>query len=434
MAGEFLSNPFVQSIGSAMGLDPLMGAAASGAAASPAPPAPPQAPPMPPMVKPPTRAVETPREFRQHAATANSRGGRGLQPGAPSMAMNLPGTMSPDVLMHPEVQKLLGQYGVSPDQIQDTVDHASPNLFMTNEGFNQRHPVLSRAVEGALGGLAFTHGGNTVGESLSNVAKGMLDRKAARADKYNNQLMMPFQQAQQVAAMQGISVDQAYKKSQADRDEAMVKHYVDMDNVKDKLADIQRQHQEDLANFHNGTQNLMLQGHIQNANFNEDDQAAYQKMIDDAGGDWQKVDSAKLANLISGAMTRKTQDEQLNKQKVAKIGASGRVAAASVASGAKPNSTAATDYRSEFGSAKRDLTQFDKDLSSGMGRDDDGSFITGKSPKAIAKRARLQKRIDDAQEGMRTSEKLSVPGSGFVQPKSNQPKTKTYNVNTGKFD
>ena len=145
-------------------------------------------------------------------AVAQTASTRGFSPGA---VPNMPGIMSPDVLMHPAVQQLLGQYGVTPEQLQGTVQSASPDLFITNPAAHANHPVLSGMVERALEGLAFTHGSRTVGEGLSNVAQGMLEAQQARAEKYNNQLMMPFAQASQVAQLQNIQTHQQFEDASA---------------------------------------------------------------------------------------------------------------------------------------------------------------------------------------------------------------------------
>lgn len=429
MAGEFLTNPLVQALGDHLGMSAVMGM--GDPSPQPSPPAAPSTPPAQPQMTPPrAKAVETPREFRQHAPIARGNTGRGLPPGQ-NAGMNLPGVMSPDVLMHPDVQKLLGQYGVSPEQLQSTVDSASPNLFMTNQGFNQNHPKLSGAIEGALGGLAFTHGSNTIGEGLSNVAQGMLNAKAARADKYNNQLMMPFEQAQQVANLKGISVDQQYKQAQSKRDEALVDHYTHMDDIHDFVAQGNAEHQKQIEGLQRQTHNLRLIDSVSKANFDTDDQAAYADIVKAGGGDPLDADPTAVANLLSNSQAKKTAADQAAKLKVAHVAATGRIAAAGAGAGAKPNAAAATDYRAEYGFANREMTQFNKDLASGMGKDDDGSFITGKSPKASAKRARIQARIDAAQRGMRQAETINTPGSGMtITP---QPKIKTYDANTGKI-
>ena len=250
---SFLDNPLVGAIGQAMVKANPNGAIASIASALPkdfAPEMQATAPPAPlksEVSKPPVadNRVESTREsmaVRQHYPTAQAKG-----PAAPKgmpVGMNMPGVMSPEVLQHPAVQQLLSQYGVSPEQANDAAQSASPNLFITNPAAYQKHPVLAGMIERGLEGAAFTKGSHTIGEGISNIAQGVLDSNAARAEKYNNQLMMPFAQAQQVAGLKSISDEQAFKVAQAKHYQDLEDHYQDMDKTnaayKEALAGIGR--------------------------------------------------------------------------------------------------------------------------------------------------------------------------------------------------
>lgn len=435
MAGEFLNNPFVQSIGNAMGLAPLMGGDGSdgmgGGSTNPTPPPPQVAP-----AKVDKFNVQgnTPREFRQHAPEAKA--GRDLRPGGGGAGMNLPGVMSPDVLMHPMVQQLLGQYGISPEQLQNTVIGADPNLFMTNQGFNARHPLLSRGIEGALEGAAFTQGSHTVGEGISNVAQGLLNSRAARADKYNNSLMMPFAQAQQVAGLQNQQTEENFKKAQIQHYQDLEDHYNSMDDTKATLAKVQSDRTNDLATFHKHEANLHFQNMMSKIPLNEDEGNQYQKLIDDAGGDEMEVDPGKFNALLSGAKQRQIDDAQRNARAVAAIGGNSRVSAANVSAGNKIDTQSLQAAKVQYAADNKALLDYKKELETyGSSTDSSGNLVSGGTPEAQARETELRNSIAKSRTLIESFNKpagKTAPGAGMTIPPKKSGKT--YNPVTGKIE
>jgi hypothetical protein len=439
MPDTFLDNPFVQSIGNAMGLAPLMGSSnadagfgGSGDGQMP-PPAPPPKPAVAPMkVMKPGSQGTTPREFRQHAPEAKSSRGLGLGGGQPPMGMNLPGVMSPEVLMHPAVQELLGKYGITSDQLQNTADNASPNLFMTSPGFNQRHPMLSRGIEGALEGAAFTRGSQTWGEGISNVAQGLLAGHQAQADKYNNQLMMPFAQANQVAQLQNVANEQKFREAQANRDEALSAHYGNMDNtaaelaqIKQQLADTQAERVKDLQAVHKRESNWHMQTLLQRTPLNDDESQKLQKLIPE-GGSIDDVEPADLSDLIAQAGSRKLKEDRANKLGVAAIGAAPRSAATAADTDYKDRSLELKGAQDEFTTAQKSLENFRRGLSTNMMADYNGRTVAAGSQPAKDAEAALVKAMSDAQAKIDTATvRRTQPGAGMTIPKSGtktQPK------------
>ena len=116
MAGEFVNNPLVTSIGAHLGLSGLLGndTEAATQAAVPAQITPPKS----------GATMATMRNERlqenlsRPKAVARAASTRGSQPGA---APNMPGMMDSSTLMNPAVQAILSQYGQSPESIQRTV-------------------------------------------------------------------------------------------------------------------------------------------------------------------------------------------------------------------------------------------------------------------------------------------------------------------------
>jgi hypothetical protein len=357
MAGEFLSNPLVGAIGSALGLDPLMaGAGGSNSSINTAPPIP--APVK--VTSPKTTSTSTLRDERLQQSLSrdkgnrntNSTSGRGSQPGR----FGLPGMMSPEILNHPAVQQLLSQYGINHDQIQSTIQNANPNLFITDQAAYQKHPVLAGMTERALEGLAFTKGSNTWGEGLSNVAQGMLSANGARVEKYNNQLMAPFNQASQVAGLQNVAIELKLKEAQTRYDKSHSEYMDTMGDLRPQMLALQQQreadthsHQQQMENLQKQNHNLMLMGKIQSTPFNKVEQSRYTQLVMNAGGDPLNVEPTDLQELLNTAAQRKIDEAHANQVHVANIGAGSRVAAASIGA----NGRGTVSDRSDLGESQR---------------------------------------------------------------------------------
>lgn len=226
----FASNPIVKAIGDQLGLGPLF--ANAGAT---------------PQVKPgasrpsvaesrflPSAQLRLMRMQQMNEMRQNTPGAR-----AQSAGMGMPGgmgevpMMSEDTLHDPGVQEMLKGYGVDPNVQVD------PHLFLHNPAAWANHPVLSGLLEGGLSGLAFTNGGNTVGESLSNIARGMMASDSAHAERVNSQLMMPFQQAQTVAQLRALGQEQQLREAQIKEAKQRGDYYAAAANFKDTQPPMQ---------------------------------------------------------------------------------------------------------------------------------------------------------------------------------------------------
>ena len=113
---------------------------------------------------------------------------------------------------------LLSPYGLNAPAMSD-------NVFLPETGFFGRHPLATRAIENALIGAATTEGGNTVGESISNIARSVLGIPRVRGQMQLGRLLAPLGIAQQLQGFEGTSADIAYKRAQAKESEAQGRYY-----------------------------------------------------------------------------------------------------------------------------------------------------------------------------------------------------------------
>lgn len=407
---SFMDNPLVGAIGKAMTMASPGGPVASVVAAA----IPPVTPMKPPMQPGRTEEIRNSMDVRQRYNNRAPGTARGLGPGA----VGMPGVMSPETLMNPQVQQLLAQYGVSPEQARGAAENASPNMFITNPAAYQKHPVLAGMIERGLEGAAFTQGSHTWGEGISNVAKGLMDANAARTEKYNSMLMMPFQQAQQVANLKGVSIQQQYEQAQHDRDEALVKHYGDMDATREELNAI-KSRQQDLADenarFH---QNVGLIAEVQKTPLSADEQ----KKIDDAttaaGGDPYKVDPKVYLDVYSSASQRKINADHDAALQRAKVVASGHVAGSGDADARAELTRQHEDAAKDVSVVQAQINGFDKAMQDSQGGTyqdaDSGTTYTQGSPDAIKYRASLVARLNDAKKRRDTISSMKTPGAGMT--------------------
>lgn len=156
---------------------------------------------------------------RQPGAAGNNQGASGLP--------TEPGSLSPDVQNNPTVMDLLAHFGVHPQQQID------PGLFIHNADAWRNHPVMSGVLDGLLSGLANTQGGDTVGQSVSNVAKGLQTTHDQQIAHVNAQLQMPFQQAMTVAQLQDQVHSQDFKQAEAAKNRAISDYYDALPNIKE---------------------------------------------------------------------------------------------------------------------------------------------------------------------------------------------------------
>lgn len=100
-----------------------------------------------------------------------------------------------------------GVVPLSPDQVQR-------NAVLPNSGFFGNHPNLSRMLEGGLFGAAATHGSDTWGEGISNVAGGLIEGRQARAGLLNQQFARPFQAAGMLESLRDMGAKRDLQESQ----------------------------------------------------------------------------------------------------------------------------------------------------------------------------------------------------------------------------
>jgi len=358
-------------------------------------------------------AGTTPREFRYHASTKSPSAPTGRGSTAGGNNLNLPGVMSPDVLMHPEVQKLLGQYGVTPAAIQGSIQNASPNLFLP-EHFTQAHPRLGGMLEHALEGAVFTQQGSTTGENIVNALRAPLLARQASAEKYNNQLMMPFAQAQQVANLQGTNLQQEFERAQTAKATAMEGYYDQLPEIKKMLLETQQQRENDVRRFHNQEMNWHMAKDA--PALNDAESAELKQLTDAAGGDLYDIDNGALMDLYGRARNRALQENLANKKDVAGIAGGARIKSAEVNKAGSANNPALKPYEDAYKSAQADYDRFDKALNAGVANDATGAMVIKGSAKATAEKARLAALRDQAQKDWIAATKQSgtsvSPGTG----------------------
>ena len=414
MAGEFVSNPLVASIGAHLGLSDLLGSGTEAATQTAVPTQ--ITPPKSGATMAPMRNERLQENLSRPKTVARAASTRGSQPG---VAPNMPGVMSPDVLMHPAVQQLLGQFGITPEQLHGTVQNASPDLFITNPAAHANHPVLSGMVERALEGLAFTHGGNTVGESLSNIAQGMLTAQQARAEKYNNQLMMPFAQAQQVANLQGTSLHQQYEDAEAKRANAQAEMYNQMPEYRQGLLDIRNRQADDKVSNQRAMNHLKLQLMPEFSQLTPEHAQQFSADLQKAGGDIGNLTDEQMEQYRqmghSDGLAAQTQSKI--KVKGAPSGVTGGRGRGGAVDHTGDKADLSESQRLES-QAARDLQAFDTNIGKGTLRGDDGKILIAGSQAAQARRQQLEESLRQARQGsqgvIQRMRGLRVPGSGMT--------------------
>jgi hypothetical protein len=362
---------------------------------------------------------------------------RGTTPGVGGVGMNLPGVMSPDVLMHPEVQKLLSMYGVSPEDATNAAQTASPNLFVTNPGAYAKHPVLSGLLERGLEGAAFTHGSNTWGEGISNVAQGLLNAQGARADKYNNQLMMPFAQATQVAQLKGINLQQEYEQAQTAKAESMSNYYDQLPEIKSRLADLANDRLQDQETQRRSRANFQAISALHDVSLNPEEQARFNQTYADAGGDPSRIDPGVLLDIHSSALQRKIAQQDAAKMSRTKVAATGRIDTTAAANARAQRAGKLTAMKDAADAAEKDVQGFDRDLAAGAvttkdanGNDqilypfsDDANIAKARQTRMDNAEAKRKAYFDASNEAIQPdSSPLVMPG---VMPSKTTPKKNT---------
>ena len=116
------------------------------------------------------------------------RMGGGYRQGAPG-GLDLSTGADPSTMDWDKANELLGQFG------QHMPENPSPYAMLPNSGFFGAHQRLGGALEGALFGAANTGPANTLGEGISNVARGILGGTAERQRAVNQQFQQPFMSA-----------------------------------------------------------------------------------------------------------------------------------------------------------------------------------------------------------------------------------------------
>lgn len=445
MADTFLNNPLVGAIGTHLGLAGLIDGDAGGdfmgeGGPGSGPPPSGQNPSAPPPAPKPGKSNVNPqenREFRQHALMPKSGAAqRGSSPDASRFMGGLPGVMSPDVLMHPDVQALLGRYGVTPQHIQDTVNNTDPNLFIHNPAAFQKHPILANGIERALEGLAFTHGSSNAGEAMTNIAQGILGAHAARVSQVNNQLMMPFEQAQQVANLQKDANADDRAKSQQDWEQKREQHIDDQNAHWQDQTNMLRDYHDQLVQTKAAHDQLVNRLSQRKVPLNANGIKAWQQAVQEAGGE-DKVPEEVMDGIY--------QDVR-NRAAIPKVFAP-RVP--SITGQITPKDTfndQAAALKDSAKSADDDLHSFESSLRSGTAQDENGKMIIAGSKSAASARAKYQAARDKAKQALHDHlnsapnvTPMSIPGTGMTPKKTNSnlppagAKIKEYDVKTGTF-
>jgi hypothetical protein len=342
--------------------------------------------------------------------------------------MNLPGIMSPELLMHPEVQKLLNQYGVSPEDATSAAQGANPNLFINNQQAFEKHPLMAGLIEHGLEGLAFTKPGATIGENLSNIALSLPAAQAARAEKFNNMLTMPFAEAQTVANLKGTAIDQNYKMAQAARDQALVKHYADMDDWHQTANDIRQGQVNMQSEFHKYASDQAVMKELDKFPLDDKGNAALKDLVDSHGGHVSDVPQDSIAQLVSEAHQRQQDALEAGKKTRAQIGATRTTNSTSSNNKIDPAETAL--YETAFKSADSELSNYDKELANGTATNDNGSLVVKGTPEAVAQRQKYQAARDAAWQKWQDGLRLSQPGSGMTITKKSKTTSSTKAIKT----
>lgn len=123
-------------------------------------------------------------------------------------------------------------------------NQVKPNVLLPNTGFFGNHPALSGGLEGALFGLAASHGGATLGESLQGVAEGVIGGQQIRQGLQRQQFARPFEARAMLEGMQ----DRQQKRDLQDADiqhlRALNEHYKNGDDEKAAALENTQRHQE----------------------------------------------------------------------------------------------------------------------------------------------------------------------------------------------
>jgi hypothetical protein len=300
----FYDNPLIASLGNAVGLSPLFAGADGNSTPAPPTAAPPQ------QVKAPSTPPPT---SEMHSPTRPYMPPRGLQPGANGAGYEaipqMTGTASPEEYNDPQVQALLQHFGQS-----GQMPNVDPRLFV-HGAFAQNHPHIADAIDGALSGAAFTQGSSTWGEGISNVARGMLESNQAHAASVNNQLAMPFHQAQLVGQLQEM-------KQQEDLRQAQTQEAGQRGNYYDQMGDYKSAQEADhletankMADIHQQIVDLQKQKQVDSETspqgiYSKAIAQGYAELLAKHGGDATKIPSKDLKfladNYMSGLSTAKS--------------------------------------------------------------------------------------------------------------------------------
>jgi hypothetical protein len=145
--------------------------------------------------------------------------------------------MDPDL-----INSYLGRFGTS------LPSHIDPNILFGNAApgsFADRHQRIAGALDNATGVLAnMGPPGATVGENISNVARGLMGNKVAHQQNAMAQVMAPFGMANQINNLQqGIDAHnlskahQLYFNEMGKYHQGMLKHYEDIESGRASRAD-----------------------------------------------------------------------------------------------------------------------------------------------------------------------------------------------------
>lgn len=140
-----------------------------------------------------------------HGMGRTGGGYRQAAPGSLDMSTGAdPSTMDTD-----QANEMLRQFG------QQLPSNPSPYAMLSNSGFFGAHQRIGGALEAGLFGAANTGPSNTIGEGISNAARGILGGTAERGRAINQQFTQPFASAQGIAqlmqAKQNLDLNAAHE-------------------------------------------------------------------------------------------------------------------------------------------------------------------------------------------------------------------------------
>lgn len=180
------------------------------------------------------RYLHQPASPLQRAPRANSMGGNPLLPEGPDYSA---------YTYDPQMRAMAQASGVNPL----APDQVNPNAMFPNRGFFGNHPRLTSGLEGAIFGAAATQPGQTIGENISNVARGMIEGPQMKSALVRRQFEAPFQNAMMMENLRDMQGKRALNDSEIQFRHAQINRFSDETDLAQQRIAMQ-QEQGDLKN------------------------------------------------------------------------------------------------------------------------------------------------------------------------------------------